>query len=95
MLLWSRDAWILERIDDNERIGGAAQPYSGGVGNVYVCGGEDFKSPKLLIFKTTATPYPPNGIIPFQGISFYALPLCYLFTSAEAAYLTFRQIYVK
>lgn len=39
--------------------------------------------------------FPPSGVIPFQGLSLYVAPLCYLYTEAETAYFVFRQLYCK
>ncbi|KAJ3298745.1 hypothetical protein HK104_010310 [Borealophlyctis nickersoniae] len=39
--------------------------------------------------------YPPNGVLPFWGVSCYAMPLCYLHADAEAAYMTFRELYAR
>ncbi|TPX60503.1 hypothetical protein SpCBS45565_g07476 [Spizellomyces sp. 'palustris'] len=39
--------------------------------------------------------YPPNGVLPFWGISCYALPLCFLHGEAEDAYMIFRELYTR
>ncbi|ORX80627.1 hypothetical protein BCR32DRAFT_268775 [Anaeromyces robustus] len=39
--------------------------------------------------------YPPNGIIPFWGISSYAIPFCYLYDNPDNIYMLFREFYAK
>ncbi|KAJ3148321.1 hypothetical protein HDU86_007503 [Geranomyces michiganensis] len=43
----------------------------------------------------TVKKYPPNGVLPFWGLSLYAMPVCFIHGDAESAYLTFRELYVR
>ncbi|WIA33511.1 hypothetical protein OEZ86_006636 [Tetradesmus obliquus] len=38
-------------------------------------------------------PYPPSGILPFQGMASYLAPLCYLYEQPAAAYRVFAAMY--
>ena len=40
-------------------------------------------------------PYPPNGILPFRGITAYAMPICFIHQSMESAYYLFREFYAR
>ncbi|KAI8919069.1 hypothetical protein DFJ77DRAFT_261663 [Powellomyces hirtus] len=46
-------------------------------------------TPRVIVKK-----YPPNGVLPFWGVSCYAMPVCFLHADAESAYMTFRELYV-
>lgn len=39
--------------------------------------------------------YAPNNILPFWGMSLYAMPVCYLYSDSGYAYMTFRELYVR
>jgi hypothetical protein len=45
--------------------------------------------------KTTATPYPSSGLIPFQGIGFQCAPFTYISTDTSEIYLMFRNFFCK
>lgn len=38
-------------------------------------------------------PYPPSGILPFQGMASYLAPLCYLYQQPAAVYRMFKAMY--
>jgi Rab-GTPase-TBC domain len=38
---------------------------------------------------------PPNGILPFWGLSLYAMPICYLHSDSGHVYMTFREMYKR
>lgn len=44
---------------------------------------------------TTPSYCPPNGVLPFWGISCYAMPLCFVHADGDSAYMTFRELYVR
>ncbi|KAJ3164599.1 hypothetical protein HDU88_005246 [Geranomyces variabilis] len=48
-------------------------------------------APAVVVVKK----YPPNGVLPFWGLSLYAMPVCFIHADAESAYLTFRELYVR
>jgi hypothetical protein len=43
----------------------------------------------------TNVPYPPSGVIPFEGISLLASPFCYLYNKPEEIYFVFRNFYTR
>ncbi|KAI8816395.1 uncharacterized protein EV422DRAFT_291043 [Fimicolochytrium jonesii] len=80
MLRWGRDAWVAEQISHNRDGGGETEDGEDGCGTLAL----------------TTTPYtPPNGVLPFWGISCYAMPLCFLHADGDSAYMTFRELYVR
>ena len=38
--------------------------------------------------------YPPSGVVPFYGFSYYLTPFCFLYESVDRLYLAFRRFYV-
>ena len=39
--------------------------------------------------------YPPNGIIPFHGFSFYLAPLCFIWSDPVTIYMVFKEMYTR
>lgn len=39
--------------------------------------------------------YPASGILPFQGLSAFVAPLCYLYNSPAATYPVFKELYCR
>ncbi|KAJ3196696.1 hypothetical protein HK101_008035 [Irineochytrium annulatum] len=39
--------------------------------------------------------YPPNGVLPFCGVSSFAMIVAFLHSDVESAYFTFRELYVN
>lgn len=39
--------------------------------------------------------YPPSGVLPFQGLSAYLAPLCYLYGSPAAMYPVWHAMYCQ
>lgn len=84
MVYWSRDPYIPSRILDHQNVIDPATACA--YLNRGMC---DRKR------KDDSAPDVPNGVVPFWGISAYAMPVCYLYVDAETAYLTFRELYTR
>lgn len=49
----------------------------------------EYKGPQQL------RPYPPSGILPFQGLALYLAPLCYVYEHPAAVYLVLAAMYCR
>ncbi|ORX54272.1 hypothetical protein BCR36DRAFT_283197 [Piromyces finnis] len=79
MYYWARDRWLIPKIYQNNDV----NDWDNTEGWF-----EPFIDNKRKI-------YPPNGIIPFWGISSYAIPFCYLYDNPDNVYMLFREFYSK
>ncbi|KAJ3174899.1 hypothetical protein HDU87_006565 [Geranomyces variabilis] len=105
MLFWIRDEWIDARLcpalpppspppslsSSNGCNGSGGVVLPPVTGRESVPGAEATASPAVVVVKK----YPPNGVLPFWGLSLYAMPVCFIHGDAESAYLTFRELYVR
>ncbi|KAJ3217959.1 hypothetical protein HDU67_006987 [Dinochytrium kinnereticum] len=82
MILWSRDNWIQRRLSDSNQF----------LGNYSVPMEESIIKGQWSI---PIESYPPNGVLPFWGISSYAMIVSFLHSDVESAYMTFRELYVR
>ncbi|OUM66474.1 hypothetical protein PIROE2DRAFT_6312 [Piromyces sp. E2] len=79
MYYWTRDHWLIPKVYQNN--------------NVNDCGNTEGWFEPFIDNKRKI--YPPNGIIPFWGISSYAIPFCYLYDNPDNVYMLFREFYSK
>ena len=80
MLLWSRDEWVFSNIPKK-------------CDDVDMCFEGEGSIKGRWSIPTKA--YPPCGIMPFWGISCYAMIVSFLHSSVETAYFTFRELYTR
>ncbi|KAJ3053462.1 hypothetical protein HK097_004213 [Rhizophlyctis rosea] len=94
ILFWLRDEWIgrnIPKTDDIDEVDGTDS----------VSHMAEFK--KKVVQKSNEKSewtmesqiQPPNGLLPFRGLSIYAMPVCYLHAGLDGAYMMFRELYVR
>ncbi|KAI8923374.1 hypothetical protein BC831DRAFT_471306 [Entophlyctis helioformis] len=99
LLLWTRDVWLQRAVGPPGRAGTSSShpktdakgQYASTLASIY--GVPMSAKPSEWTMDNEA--YPPNGILPFWGISLYAMPVCFLHETAEHVYMTFRELYSR
>ncbi|KAJ3296579.1 hypothetical protein HDU79_006201 [Rhizoclosmatium sp. JEL0117] len=83
LLLWTRDEWNLSKSPNAQTDFHDIEAEA------------EIKAKMKGKWNLPMKSYPPNGIFPCSGISYYALIVTFLHTDLESAYITFRELYAR